>query len=198
MKLAKLFVGIALAATVYAGNERAVELKVLRRTPLMLLADGSRPIASLSRGQTVTVIELGAKRHCVTARTPTGDAKGWVDADAVQTPPAELVEELRQRRERASANRELIARHDLAAGMTREEVRASTGKPDKRARVHLPDGGAVEQWSYVTYRYVPTYAVDTDATGKTRRVVSYQRQPAGRKIITFRGDEVVAVVDEMK
>jgi hypothetical protein len=194
----KIFAAIALAAAVYAGSEPALELKVLHRAPLTSHQDSSGLIAFLAKGQTVSVLELGERMYYVVARTPTGDARGWIDASLVEAPPAELMEKIRERRKHAATNRGLIARHEVAAGMTRDELRASIGEPDSRMELRLPDGSAAEQWSYVTYRYLPTYAVDTDAAGKSRRVVSYRRLPAGRKIVTFRGDEVVALEDETK
>ncbi|MGD0651904.1 MAG: hypothetical protein ABSA97_12350 [Verrucomicrobiia bacterium] len=95
----------------------------------------------------------------------------------------------------AIAHRELIARHQVVLAMTREEVRASLGRPDRKSRVRLPAGDH-EQWVYETYRYLPAYRYDYSEKGKPRQVVSYKRTLAGRKVVTFRDDEVIALSDK--
>jgi outer membrane protein assembly factor BamE (lipoprotein component of BamABCDE complex) len=178
-----------LAATVVLADE-PLQLKALRRAPITQLRDDDRSaIGYLARGETVTVLEVGESKHLVAARC----ARGWVEAKALEAPPAELLESIRKQREQAATHRELIARHEVAPGMTREEVRASLGKPDRRSRA-----GMEEQWFYVTYRYLPSYSYVRDEQAHPRQVVAYQRLPAGHKVVTFQGQEVAAVEDDVE
>src|SRR5439155_25134239 len=107
--------------------------------------DDRSVIGYLARGESVTVLEVGKTKHLVAARS----ARGWVEAKALEVPPAGLLESIQKQRERAAEHRELIARHEIVPGMTREQVQASLGKPDRRFRE-----GDQEQWVYVTYRYL--------------------------------------------
>ena len=175
-----------LAATVVLADE-PLQLKALRRAPITELRDDDRSVIGyLARGESVTVLEVGKTKHLVAARS----ARGWVEAKALEAPPAGLLEAIQKQRERAAEHRDLIARHEVAPGMTREQVQASLGKPDRRLRE-----GEQEQWVYVTYRYLPTYTSAHDAKGQSRQVVSYQRLPAGQKVVTFQAKEVAAVDD---
>ena len=179
---------VATAAFAY----EPLQLKALRRAPIMQLRDDGRSVVGyLTRGENVTVLELGDAKHFVVAGTALGQVRGWVEAKALEAPPAGPLETVRKQREQAAAHRGLIARHEVAPGMTREEVQASLGKPDRRSR-----GEEKEQWFYVTYRYLPTYAYEPDAKGQSRRAVTYRRLPAGQKVVTFKGNEVETVADE--
>ncbi|MGA2221527.1 MAG: hypothetical protein ABSH21_07090 [Verrucomicrobiia bacterium] len=157
--------------------------------------DESSSITYLAKGQPVTAIGLGETMDYVAARTVTDQARGWVDVRALESLPAGLLDALRKRRHLAIACRELIARHQVVLAMTRDEVGASLGRPDRKSRVRLPAGDH-EQWVYKTYRYLPTYRCDYSGKGKPRQVVSYKRTLAGRKVVTFRDDEVIALSDK--
>ncbi len=176
-------------------NQPPLHLKVLYRTPLTSTRDPHSMIAYLTEGQPVEVIGLGESQDYVKTRVATGPAQGWVNADALEAPPAELIAKLRDRREKAEAHRDLIERHEAAVGMTRVEVRASLGKPDRMSHIRVPEG-AEEQWFYITYRYLPHYPRRYDANGQLGQVVSYRRAPAGQRVITFRNDEVVEIADQ--
>jgi hypothetical protein len=175
-------------------NQPPLHLKVLYRVPLTSTRNPSSRVGYLWKGQTVEVISLSESQYCVKARVATGPTQGWVSANALEAPPQELVARLRERRAKAEAHRVLIERHEVALGMTRAEVRASLGKPDRISRTRGSQG-TEEQWRYARYRYEPHYKREYDAQGQVRQVVSYQREPAGQRIIKFRNDEVVEVAD---
>jgi hypothetical protein len=172
-----------------------LHLKVLVRTPLTATRDPHSMIDYLTEGQTVEVIGLGETRDFVKTRVATGSAQGWVDAGALEMPPAELVARLKDRREKAEAHRQLVERHEVVAGMTPAEVHASLGKPDRISRIRVRTGDE-EQWYYITYRHVPRYMLHYDSNGQPQRVVTYRREQSGQRIITFRKDEAVEIVDE--
>jgi hypothetical protein len=175
-------------------NLPPLQLKALARVPLMFSRDNSSIIGHIAPGQTVTVLGVGASQYYVNVRIATGQARGWLRLDALEPPAPEVLADLKRRRERAVKHKELIARHEVIIGMTRDEVRASLGKPDKIARTVTADGEA-EQWSYVTYRYLPQYNYFYDARGQLQQNVVYQRVPTGHKIVVFRNNEVAVIED---
>lgn len=172
-------------------------VKTLRRVPITFSRDQSRIIAYLAKGQPVAVLGFGEARYYVEAQIVTGSARGWVDADALESPPEQLLKDLRARRERAAAHRQLIERHEVEIGMTREEVLASLGRPDRKVRIRVP-GGDQEQWVYFTYRYLPFYNQYTDAKGEVQTQVTYRRVASGHRSVTFRGGEVVGIADDFE
>jgi hypothetical protein len=182
------------AAVAFADEQ--LQLKALRRASIRQLRDDERSVIGyLARGETVTVLDVDTAAYLVTAQTAVGTVRGWIDANAVEAPPAEFLETIHKQRERAGAHREVIDRHEVAVAMTRQEVQASLGKPDHRSRVHSQEGEQ-ELWFYTAYRYLPTYSRTYDEKGELRQVVSYQRMASGHKVVTFQGNEVTAVADE--
>jgi hypothetical protein len=170
-------------------------LKVLARAPLTFSRDPSSIIAHLARNQPVSVLGITEKHYYVHARIPTGPARGWLRRDMVESPAAELLEDLNRQRERMLHHRELIARREVALGMTRTEVHASLGRPDRRARTLTPEGQR-EEWTYIVYRYVPHYQHFHDAEGRLRQTVTYQKTPSGYRLIVFDGAEVIRIQED--
>ncbi len=178
-------------------RQAPLELKALRRTPITLSPEQYGLVAFLARGQSVTVLEMGETMDYISAVSPTGPVEGWVYAGALETPPSAWLDTLRQRREHAAADKDLIDRHEIAPGMTRTEVRISLGRPDRTSTVRLPGSAEQqEQWVYITYRYLPTYRNSDDDNGRQRQVVSYQRTAVGEKVVVFQNGRVVATSEE--
>jgi hypothetical protein len=165
-----------------------LHLKVLRRTAITSLRDAKKVIGQVSPGQTVEVVGLGETQYSVKVRTATGHTEGWIASDALEAPPIELQEKLRQ-------HRDLIERHEVAVGMTSAEVRTSLGKPDRTARSRTRFGDE-EQWFYVTYKYTPHYVQQQKEDGRLNHTLSYGRVPTGHRIITFRQGQVVEISDD--
>ena len=176
-------------------KQPAIHLKTLHRTPITVSRDPSSVLAYLAPGEMVEILGLGETQHYVAARVATGAAKGWVDAEALETPPEELLAKLHARREKAQAHRESIERHEVTLTMTRAEVHASLGKPDRTSRLRTREGEE-EQWFYTIYKYLPYYTQSYDGNGQPRQVVSYRREATGHKVITFRNDEAVEIAEE--
>jgi hypothetical protein len=178
-------------------KQPALHLKTLYRTPITFSRDRNSALAYLAPGEVVEVVALGETQHYVAARITTGTTRGWVDAQALEAPPARLVATLRARREKDQAHREMIERHEVAVTMTRAEVRASLGKPERILRPHTREGEK-EQWFYTVYKYLPYYIQAHDSNGQLQQVVSYRREPAAEKVITFQKDEVMEIAEEQK
>jgi hypothetical protein len=178
-------------------NQPSLHLKALRRTPVMFWRDLDSVIGYLAEHQAVEIIGVGENQHLVSARVATGPVQGWVDAQALEAPPPELIARLRARAEQAQAHRGLIERHEVTVGMTRREVRASLGRPDRTAGIRTRQGDE-EQWFYTIFKYVPYYTRDIDANGNPRQQVRYRREAFGHKVVTFHNDEVVEVAEQQE
>jgi hypothetical protein len=174
-----------------------VRLEVLRRTPISLSRDLRSAMAYLPKRQRVRLVGWSRDLFYVEGRIATGPAIGWVSAAAVEKPSLELVAELQRRHARREHHRELIARQEIAVGMTRDEVQASLGKPDRTVTVRTA-GGEQEQWIYLTYRYVPQYHQYRDDDGRWRQSISYRRVPTGHRLVVFGGREVVLIEDNVE
>jgi hypothetical protein len=178
-------------------RQAPLKLKALHRTPITRSPEGYGLVAFLAKGQPVTVLEMGETMDHVSAQAPTGPVEGWVDAAAVEAAPPAWLDMMRQQHEQAAVEQDLIDRHEIAPGMTRADVRASLGRPDRTSTVRLPGTGErQEQWVYITYRYLPVYRSSFDENGRLRQVVSYQRMPVGETVVVFRSGQVVTSAQE--
>jgi hypothetical protein len=176
-------------------KQAAIHLKTLQRTPITSSRDQSRILGYLAPGAVVEILGMGETQYYVSASVTARATKGWVDAQALETPPAEILAKLHTYFEKDRAHRELIERHEVVATMTRAEVQASLGKPDRTARLHA-QGGEEEQWFYTIYKYLPYYTQSADKSSQLRQAVSYRRESTGQKVITFRNDEAVEIAEE--
>lgn len=187
---------IRYADVVYLDDIKAppLQLKVLTRSPLTFSRDSSSLLGHVAAGQVVNVLAIGTGQYYIATRIATGPARGWMQASACEAPKEEVMADINQRRDRAVKHKELIERHEVAIGMSPEEVRASLGKPDKTTRTVMAEDKE-EVWSYVTYRYLPQYNTFRDKYGQWQQTVIYQRQPIGHKTIVFRNGQVFLVED---
>ncbi len=169
-----------------------VELAVRQRAPIFATREAGSARAYLQPGQRVTLLRWSATHYFVAARAATGPVRGWVTAASVADVPVELATQLQRRLAAQAEHRELIARQEVAVGMTRAEVIASLGQPDRRERVATP-AGEQEVWRYVTYRYQPHPLTASDSAGNVRQVVTFRRVAVGHRWVRFAGEWVGAV-----
>jgi hypothetical protein len=169
-------------------------LKVVARAPLTFTRDNSSILGYVSPGQVVTVLGVGEQQYYIATRIATGPARGWVRLDAMEKPDPQVLNDLKEQRDQVLKHKELIANHEIALGMTADEVRASLGKPDKTTRTVTKDGEEII-WSYVTYRYLPHYDYFRDKYGQLNQTVIYQRVPIGHKTVVFRDGRVTMIED---
>jgi hypothetical protein len=173
----------------------SVELTVRQRTPVFATREAGSARAYLAPRQRVTLLQWSESHYYVEGRAATGPVRGWVNAGSVTGLPAELAAELQRRAAAQAEHRELIARQEVAVGMTRAEVLASLGAPQRRETVAAPRGPQ-EVWFYLTYRYQPHLLPTPDAAGPPRQTVTYRRVAVGRRWVRFEGERVVALGDE--
>jgi hypothetical protein len=92
-----------------------------------------------------------------------GGVAAWIEPQFLDGVPEDLVPKLRAADERRRQVEELIARNEVAIGMTLDEVGRSLGKPQKRSSTTNREGSS-QKFEYVRYKlvpqtvYTPTYA----------------------------------------
>lgn len=178
-------------------HAKPLPLKVKHRVALTVSRDQSTILAMLPPGHTVWLLGFGPTRHYVETDIATGNAKGWVDIEAVEDVPEEIRGDVEERVRVARRYKELIEKHEVDIGMTRSQVQAALGKPDERTRTQEGDS-VEEQWIYRTFKTIPqrdVYYVD----GKLFERTYYKKVLAGGgKTVTIRNGEVVAIKEEDK
>jgi hypothetical protein len=149
---------------------------IVREAGAIYLSDFDlEPLKLALREPAPCYFEMSAKRYAGTLRFPQavkldavapngmlrvrGNAKqggvaAWVDPAYLEPLPTDFVANLQRAEERRRQVEELIARNEVAIGMTPDEVARSLGKPQKRSSRTSRDGSS-QVFEYIRYKLIP-------------------------------------------
>jgi hypothetical protein len=166
---------LILAVALLAGST-AWSGPIVREAGAIYLSDFDlEPLRIALREPAPCYFELNAKRYAGTLRFPQavrldavapngmlrvrGNAKqggvaAWVDPAYLEPLPTDFVANLQRAEERRREVEALIARNEVAIGMTLDEVARSLGKPQKRSSRTSRDGSS-QVFEYVRYKLIP-------------------------------------------
>jgi hypothetical protein len=140
-------------------GQKPLRLKVLRPAPCYFDIGMTRYAGTLRFPQVVQA-EAFADRGCrIRGNAQQGGVAAWIPYRDLEPLPEGLLANLKKSEERRKVVDALIARNEVAIGMTIDEVGRSLGKPQKvtnRADKH----GTRQLWEFIKYTLVPqtTYA----------------------------------------
>jgi len=167
-------------------TDKPLKLRVLQAAPAYFDLAGQRYVGTLRFPQVVEVQAITPQSYRIRGNAQQGQILGWVDPRYLEAiPPAalELIHKADARRQQVAA---LIAKNQVAIGMTSAEVERSIGKPQKRA-AHASTGQAVaEVWSYVKYTYIPQNTNVIGPNGVVTITTTYIKTPSGQLTVTFK------------
>jgi hypothetical protein len=174
---------------------------IVREQGAIYLSDFSLPAVRLNLvGEAPCFFELDARRYAGTLRFPQsvkldavapdgllrvrgnarqGGVAAWIDPKFVEGMPPDFIANLRKADERRARVEELIARNEVAIGMTPDEVGRSLGKPQKRS-TRTGREGSSQVFEYIKYKLVPQ-TVFTPSYAST--ITGYRPEP-GKKLQT--------------
>ena len=175
-------------------TEKRVELLAIRQDPIYATAQRKRALGVLKKARKVIVLAMTDKQYLIRGMALHGQVKGWVLPSSLASLDKEFVANLRALYERQKIVGELIENHQIALGMTTEEVVASMGKPGRK-HSKLDKGGRRDVYDYVTYERVPQYQTRRDAYGNLIRQKYYIKVESGKLSVTFK-NEVVESIEE--
>ena len=161
--------GLLAASTAWSGP-------IVREAGAIYLSDfGLEPLKLALREPAPCYFEMSARRYAGTLRFPQavkldavapngmlrvrGNAKqggvaAWVDPAYLEPLPPDFVANLQRAEERRREVEALIARNEVAIGMTPDEVARSLGKPQKRSSRTSRDGSS-QVFEYIRYKLIP-------------------------------------------
>jgi hypothetical protein len=176
------------AGAIYLSDftDKPLKLRVLQAAPAYFDFAGQRYVGTLRVPQIVEVQAIAPQAYRIRGNAQQGQILGWVDPRNLEAiPPAEL-ETIRKADARRQQVDALIAKNQVAIGMTSAEVERSIGKPQKRA-AHASAGQAVEEtWSYVKYTYIPQNTNVIGPNGLVTVTTTYIKTPSGQLTVTFK------------
>lgn len=175
---------------------KPVFMKVVQDSPIFVSSKMDRAVGSMAPGTIVKLVGLSDTAFRVRGKARHGDTSGWLPAAAVAHPDPNLVANVRKLHARQVKVEELIAAHQIALGMTGDEVAASMGKPTRKSS-KLSAGGKEEKLEYVIYERVPQYNTSIDAFGRAFQTVTYIKVETGSLAVNLK-DNVVESIEETK
>lgn len=172
---------------------KPLKLKVLQPgAPAYFDLKLSQYVGSLRYPQTVEVQAITDSHYRIRGNAQQGQILGWVDRQALEPLAPDFLSNLEKTAERKKLVDALIAKNEVAMGMTPDEVQASVGKPNKRTQ-RTNANGSEAVWEYVKYKNVPQYTTSYDAFGQPFTTVTYIKVPVGKLAVVFQGDVVTAL-----
>ncbi|MEX2578125.1 MAG: hypothetical protein WD342_03625 [Verrucomicrobiales bacterium] len=154
--------------------------------------NADRHLGTLVPNQNAVLLAVSEKAYRVRARAKQGQIAGWVSKSAVTGLPEDFEANLREYYERYQVVQELIDNHQVALGMSVDEVVASIGPPDKRSS-QLTKDGRTDSLEYVSYERVPQTVMTYDAFGRPVPTTRYVEMESGRVQIDFVDDTVTSI-----
>ena len=144
----------------------------------------------------VTFIGMTEKAYKIRGTAIHGGVSGWVSPKALGSKDKDFVENFKKVYERQKVVRELIAKHEVAIGMSVEEVSTSLGRPTK-TKVRQTVKGRTGVWEFIEYEEQDHYqAVRDPVTGRVFRQYSHTTKEETGKVVVEFENEVVTAIEE--
>ncbi len=168
-----------------------LRIKLDVKEPVAIFADvaGTRHLGVLIAPQQVELVAVSDRMLRVRGQARQGQVVGWVVPSFLSPLPPDFLRSLRQAEQRRLQVADLIARREVAVGMTQEEVRQSLGRPQKTSS-RVNQDSVVEIWEFITYQMVPQQIETRDRWGFPLWQTVNVRIPTGRAVVTFQGGVV--------
>lgn len=175
---------------------KPVVLKVQIEAPMYPTSKFQGALGSFAPGTLVTLVAMSDTAYRVRGRARHGDVAGWIRPAEVLSPDPNLAANLKKLYERTKKVEELIQNHQVALGMTSQEVQASLGKPS-RTSAKINAAGKEEKLEFSIYERVPQTTTSQNAFGQLVQTVIYVKVEVGTLGVSFK-DGVVSEIEETK
>jgi len=176
---------------VYVEDFTADPIRLQLRQPAPAYADlaARRLLGQFLGNQSVDLIAFTDKACRVRGRAAHDTIVAWVGLAYLEPRNPELFNQLRQAAARQAEVDKLIARKEVAIGMTPEEVVRALGRPDEETD-NIRQDGATSSFSYVTYDRVPQRNLIRDRYGRLVQTLTYIKVETGRLTVNFENGTV--------
>jgi hypothetical protein len=171
---------------------KPIKLSVAAESIIYYQSDLQRALGSMAPGTPVLLVAISDTAWRVRGRARHGDVAGWMRIPDLKSPDPKLAEKLKAYCERQKTIEELITKHQIAIGMTPDEVKASLGQPARKSS-HITAAGKEESLEYAQYKNVPQTVTGRDQFGNIVQSIVYVKMETGRLTVTVRGGSVVEI-----
>lgn len=173
-------------------NEVVVRISIATPAYSTLAAD--RWLGTLLPNQNAVLLAVSEKAYRVRARAKQGQIAGWISKGAVDGLHENFEVTLHAFYDRHVEVKELIDNHQVALGMTLNEVIASIGPPDKRSS-KVTQEGRNDTLEFIAYEKVPRTLLVYDSFGVPHNTTTYVEVESGRVTVELENNTVVTIED---
>jgi hypothetical protein len=157
---------------------KPLRLKVLRPAPCYFDVAMTRYAGTLRFPQIVQVEALTDTVCRIRGNAQQGGVAAWIPYNELEPLPEDLLANLKKSEERRQLVEALIAKNEVAIGMTQDEVGRSLGRPQKTTK-RADKEGTQQVWEFIKYDLVPQ---TTYAPGYSQTVIANPGQKGGTVI----------------
>lgn len=173
--------------------DEGITLKVEHEATIYYTLEGKRRLGTLVKGYEAQLVAISDKAYMVRAKAQHANVKGWVTPQAFAAHKGEdMVKALNELYARHVVIQDLIAKKQVALGMTVDEVKQSLGEPD-RVSSTLDGEGKRDSLEYITYERVLQPVTRLDINGFPVRDYVPVKVETGKTTIDFNDDLVVSI-----
>ncbi len=169
-------------------------IKIQQAAAAFIDSKGSRQIGIFPAGETVELQAVSDTFYRVKGRATHGQIAGWVLASYLTKLKPEFLQALKLNEQRRVQVAELIARNEVAIGMTSEEVQQSLGRPQRRS-TRVDANRRKEIWEFVKFERQPQKSLRYDQFGRPYWATVFVKVEVGSLSIVFEND-IVAEIEE--
>ena len=174
--------------------DKPVQMKVKVEAPAYFLSIMDHAVGSFAPGTVVTLIGISDTMFRVRGRARHGDVAGWVKKDAFLMADPKMPDKLKTLYERTKQIETLIAAHQAALGMTKEEVQQALGKATRRSS-RITAAGREDKLEYAIFDKVPQTTLGRAPDGQLVQSIVYLKVETGTLTLSFK-DGVVEAIEE--
>ncbi|MEM7697349.1 MAG: hypothetical protein AAF236_02970 [Verrucomicrobiota bacterium] len=169
-----------------------VVVRISKEVPAYSNLTGQRWLGNILANQNAVLLAVSDKAYRVRAKAKQGQIAGWISKAAVTGLPENFEANLTAYYQRFEVVKQLIDQHQVALGMTVDEVAASIGPPDKRSST-VNATGRTDTMEYIAYERVPQTVLVTNQFGVTVPTTQYIEVESGRVIVEFTNNAVSSI-----
>lgn len=175
-------------------TDKDIELLAIASGTVYATKKGGRKLGVLKLNSKAKLIGFTDKAYKIQGEATHSTISGWVSPKALASKDKDFVDNLKKVYERQLEVRELIANHEVAIGMSMDEVAAAMGKPTK-TKVRRTAKGNTGSWEYIEFEEVDHYRTVRDpSTGALYRQKTHTtREELNKLVVEFENDVVTAL-----
>lgn len=176
-------------------SDKKITLKVEKPGWIYATKKGGRQRGSMLVGSEAELVSFTDRAYFIRGKRQDGQGTfGWVSPAAFSTPDPDFIEKLKQTHTRQLIVRDLIAKKEVAIGMSEFEASQILGRPTKTTLRRDADG-QTQVWEFIEYEKLNHYQTLRDPVtgGFYRQLTHTTNEEKSKTIVEFKNGYVTAL-----